>query len=142
MFSFIFFHNNHKPSFALLFLYYDRNKWLEIKCSVSYGVPILMIYYLALLSLLTPFRSQHTDWNILNSNQAKEIAAKAPTNKEELAECMLPENFQKEYGDRLLKNINAFIQQENLQKCIEDRQAKKRKKDSEEDCEEDDNSDY
>ena len=86
-----------------------------------------MIYFLALLSFLTPFRSQHTDWNILNSNQAKEIAIKAPTNKEELAECMLPENFQKEYGDRLLKMINAYIQQENLQKCIEDRQAKKRK---------------
>ena len=92
--------------------------------------------------MLTPFRSQHTDWNILNSNQAKEIATKVPTNKEELAECMVPENFQKEYGDRLLKNINAYIQMENLQQCIEDRQVKKRKKDSEEDREEDDNSDY
>ena len=76
------------------------------------------------------FRSQYTDWNILNSNQAKEIAIKVPTNKEELAECMLPEKFQKEYGDRLLKNINHYIQQEKLQKCIEDRQAKKRKTDN------------
>ena len=72
----------------------------------------------------------------------KEIAAKVPTNKEELAECMIPENFQKEYGDRLLKIINSYIEMENLQKCIDDRQAKKRKKDLEEDGEEDDNSDY
>ncbi len=43
---------------------------------------------------------------------------------------MLPEKFQKEYGDRLLKNINHYIQQEKLQKCIEDRQAKKRKTDN------------
>ena len=142
MFSFIFFHSKHKPSSTLLILYYDRNKWLETKCSVSYGVPTLMIYFLAPLSLLTPFLSQYTDWNILNSNQAKEIAIKVPTNKEELAECMLSDNFQKEYGDRLLKHINAYIQLNDLQKCIEDRQAKKRKKDSEEDCEEDDNSDY
>lgn len=70
------------------------------------------------------------DWNILNGNQTKEIATKVPTNLEELAECMLPENFQKEYGDRLLKNINAYIQSENLQSCIEERRAKKRKKDS------------
>ena len=92
------------------------------------------MYFLARLSSrfwsLTPPRSQYTDWNILNGNQTKEIATKVPTNKEELAECMLPENFQKEYGDRLLKNINAYIQSENLKKCIEERQAKKRKTDN------------
>jgi len=43
---------------------------------------------------------------------------------------MLPENFQKEYGDRLLKNINAYIESEKLQSCIvENRRTKKRKRD-------------
>jgi hypothetical protein len=69
-------------------------------------------------------------WNILNGEQTKEIATKVPTNLEELAECMLPENFQKEYGDRLLKNINAYIESEKLQGCIENRPRKKRKTDA------------
>ena len=71
----------------------------------------------------------HLDWNILSGDQAKEIATKAPTNLEELAECMLPENFQKEYGDRLLKNINAYIESEKLQSIVEKRRTKKRKRD-------------
>ncbi len=79
--------------------------------------------------LLTPFCSIIVDWNILNGDQAKEIATKAPTNLDELAECMLPENFQKEYGDRLLKNINAYIESEKLQSVIEKRRTKKRKRD-------------
>jgi hypothetical protein len=70
------------------------------------------------------------DWNILNGEQAKEIATKVPTNLEELAECMIPEHFQKEYGDRLLKNINAYIESEKLQGCIESRPAKKRKREA------------
>ncbi|KAK1735578.1 ATP-dependent DNA helicase, RecQ family [Skeletonema marinoi] len=67
-------------------------------------------------------------WNILNGEQTKEIATKVPTNLEELAECMLPENFQKEYGDRLLKNINAYIDSEKLHSCIENRPTKKHKR--------------
>lgn len=48
----------------------------------------------------------------------KEIAAKVPTTRDELAECMVPEHFQKEYGDRLLKCINAYIEHGNLQEVI------------------------
>ena len=72
--------------------------------------------------------TQCIDWNILNGEQTKEIATKVPTNLEELAECMLPENFQKEYGDRLLKNINAYIDSEKLHSCIENRPTKKHKR--------------
>ena len=39
---------------------------------------------------------------------------------------MIPEFFQKEYGDRILKNINAFIESANLQ---DSESAKKRKRD-------------
>ena len=51
----------------------------------------------------------------MNGEQMKEIAAKVPTTPDELAECMVPEHLQKEYGDRLLESINAFIESENIQ---------------------------
>ena len=65
----------------------------------------------------------------MSVEQISEIANKAPTTLEEVADCMLPEHFQKEYGDRLLKNINAYIESEKLQGCIENRPRKKRKSD-------------
>jgi bisphosphoglycerate-dependent phosphoglycerate mutase len=58
----------------------------------------------------------------------KEIAAKVPTSRDELAECQIPEHFQEEYGDRLLKNINAYIESENLHEIIERRPRKKLKR--------------
>jgi ribonuclease D len=67
-------------------------------------------------------------WNILTEDQTKEIATKVPTNLDELAECMVPKKFQEEYGDRLLKNINAYIKSENLQGFIENRPQKKQRK--------------
>ena len=75
------------------------------------------------------FTNTHLDWNILKTEQIKEIANKAPTDRNELADCMLPEHFQKEYGDRLLKNINAYIKSEKLQEIIEARPKKKSKRD-------------
>jgi hypothetical protein len=41
----------------------------------------------------------------------------------------LPKSFQEEYGGRLLKNINAYVELENLQGCIENRPRKKHKTD-------------
>ena len=58
----------------------------------------------------------------------KEIASKVPTTSDELAECMVPEHFQKEYGERLLKNINAYIESENLREIIEKQPRKKQKR--------------
>ncbi len=54
----------------------------------------------------------------MNSEQMKEIAAKVPTTPDELAECLVPEHFQEEYGDRLLKCINAYIEYGNLYEVI------------------------
>src|SRR6056300_1480728 len=54
----------------------------------------------------------------MNSEQMKEISAKVPTTPDELAECLVTEQFQKEYGDRLLKCINAYIEYGNLHEVI------------------------
>lgn len=61
--------------------------------------------------------------------QIKTIAAKAPTTMEELADCGLPENVQKNYGERIVKNISTYIEMENLQSFIENRPKKKSKAD-------------
>ena len=54
------------------------------------------------------------------------LAAQVPTSMEDLS-CVagLGENVVKEYGERLVKNIKAFVEQENLQKYIDRRPAKK-----------------
>ena len=62
------------------------------------------------------------------TEQIKEIANKVPTDRNELADCMIPEHFQKEYGDRLLKNINHYIKSENLEGIIDARPKKKSKR--------------
>ena len=62
------------------------------------------------------------------SNQKMAIVAKlVPTQIEELADCEIPENVQKQYGERLIKNINAYIEQENLLRFIQNRPKKKLK---------------
>ena len=55
------------------------------------------------------------------------VATQVPTKLEELADCELPENVQKQYGERLIKNINAYIEQENLHHIIQNRPKKKLK---------------
>jgi len=69
-------------------------------------------------------------WNIMSNSNMREIATQVPTSIEDLADCGLPENVQKEYGERLIKNLTSFIQQNNLQSYIENRPTKKRKLDS------------
>eukprot|EP00804_Cyclotella_cryptica_P004283 CCRYP_013482-RD/>CCRYP_013482-RD protein AED:0.03 eAED:0.03 QI:147/1/1/1/1/1/5/481/1228 len=69
-------------------------------------------------------------WNIMSHQQVKVIAAQAPTTMEELGECGLPENVQKNYGERLLKNINTYIEMEKLDNYLEARPKKKTKSDS------------
>jgi ribonuclease D len=58
------------------------------------------------------------------------VAAQAPTNLEDLNEVgVLGENIVKEYGERLVKNIKAFVELENLQKYIDRRPPKRLKTD-------------
>jgi hypothetical protein len=51
----------------------------------------------------------------MNHQQIKTVAAKVPTTMDELATCGLPENVLQTYGERLLKNVNAYIESNNLQ---------------------------
>ena len=76
-------------------------------------------------------------WNILSSDAMQEIASKVPTTSDELAECMVPEHFQKEYGERLLKNINAYVESENLRGIIEKQPRKKQKRKGDDAADED-----
>ena len=66
-------------------------------------------------------------WNIMSFQQIKAIAAEAPTTIEELTECGLPVNIVKDYGERLLKNINTYIESNDLKRYIESRPKKKPK---------------
>eukprot|EP00956_Cyclotella_meneghiniana_P023235 scaffold44786_cov61-Cyclotella_meneghiniana.AAC.11 len=66
-------------------------------------------------------------WNIMSTDQIKHIAAKVPTTTEELTGCDLPENIVTTYGERLLKNINEFIETNDLQNCFDDHPKKKSK---------------
>jgi hypothetical protein len=54
-------------------------------------------------------------WNILNHRQVKTIAVEVPMTMDELATCGLPENVLQTYGERLLKNVNAYNESNNLQ---------------------------
>ena len=55
------------------------------------------------------------------------IATQVPTTIEELADCGLPENVQKQYGERLVKCILSYIEMEKLEKYIQNRPKKKQK---------------
>jgi len=57
-------------------------------------------------------------WNILNNPKMMNVGCKVPTSMDQLASCDLSQNFIQQYGERLIKNINAFIEQENLQAYI------------------------
>ena len=75
-----------------------------------------------------PFHSSvvESDWNIISVAQTAAIAGHVPMSIDELnAMGILGENIIKEYGDRLIKNIRAFVETENLQQFI-DRRPKKR----------------
>ena len=67
-------------------------------------------------------------WNIMSNQGMSTIASKVPLSIEELNELgVLGENVVKEYGDRLIKNLNAFIDQNDLHKYIKVRESKRRK---------------
>ena len=66
-------------------------------------------------------------WNIMSNIKMANVAAEAPTTMEELEDCELPQNVIKQYGERLVKNINSFIEQKKLQKYIDNRPKKKTK---------------
>jgi ribonuclease D len=54
------------------------------------------------------------------------VASQAPTTLDDLnAVGVLGENVVKEYGERLVKNIKAFVELENLQKFIDRRPPKR-----------------
>jgi uncharacterized protein YuzB (UPF0349 family) len=56
------------------------------------------------------------DWNIMSNNALSTIAETVPLTIHELSELeVLSENVMKEYGERLIKNIKAFIEQNALQ---------------------------
>lgn len=87
------------------------------------------IFFPILNNTDTSFRFLCTsDWNILSIDQMGHLAAQVPTTDEELAECNIPQNICTQYGDRLLKSINAFIDMEELHEYIENRPKKKPKK--------------
>lgn len=65
----------------------------------------------------------------MSHQQIKEVAAEAPTTMDELSGCGLPENIQKMYGERLVKNVKTYIEINNLQSYLDNRPKKKPKPD-------------
>jgi hypothetical protein len=55
----------------------------------------------------------------------KRIAAEVPTTMDELATFGLSKHVLQTYGKRLLKNVNAYIESNNLQSYLENRTRKK-----------------
>jgi bloom syndrome protein len=67
-------------------------------------------------------------WHILSNENMKTVAAQAPTNIEDLkAIGVLGENIVKDYGDRLVRNIGKFIEQEDLEDYVNRRPPKRPK---------------
>ena len=57
-----------------------------------------------------------------------QLASDVPTSIEELSALgILGENVQKEYGERLVKNIKTYVEQEKLQHYLDKHQGRKRK---------------
>ena len=63
----------------------------------------------------------------MGNQKMANVATLVPTTLDELADCELSHNVQQQFGERLIKNINAYIEQENLQHYVENRPKKKRK---------------
>jgi ATP-dependent DNA helicase, RecQ family len=64
-------------------------------------------------------------WNIMNNKAMGTIASQVPLTIEELNDLgVIGENVVKEYGDRLIKNLNAFIEQNSLQKYTMNKRRK------------------
>jgi len=68
-------------------------------------------------------------WNIMNGATISELASYAPVSIEELSDLAnLGENILKEYGERIVKNIKSYVQQENLQSYVDKARASTRKR--------------
>jgi geranylgeranyl diphosphate synthase type 3 len=70
-------------------------------------------------------------FSFMSAQQMRAVANHVPTTLDELADCMLAHNIQMkmQYGERLIQNINAYIEQEMLQQYVQNRaQQPKRKK--------------
>lgn len=68
------------------------------------------------------------DWNIMSNSAMTQLAAQVPTSMEELSDLgILGENVVNDYGERLVRNISSFVQQNNLEKYLERRAAKRPK---------------
>jgi bloom syndrome protein len=67
-------------------------------------------------------------WNILSNSTVKQVALCAPTTVEELrAMSIVGENIIKEYGEQLVRAVNRFIDENNLESFIAQRPAKRLK---------------
>jgi len=67
-------------------------------------------------------------WNIMNQHAMVTIASQVPLSIDELNDlAVIGENVVKEYGDRLIKNINAFVEQNQLEKYISGKSRKRQK---------------
>jgi hypothetical protein len=65
------------------------------------------------------------DWNIMTNAAMDAIAETVPQTIEELSELgVLGENIVQEYGERLIQNIKAFIEQNALQIYVEHKENK------------------
>jgi bloom syndrome protein len=66
-------------------------------------------------------------WNIMSGTTMAAVASQVPTTIEELYSISgLGENVIKEYGERLVKNIRAFVEFEELQEFLDKRPPAKR----------------
>jgi hypothetical protein len=80
------------------------------------------------LVLSFTLRNPKKDWNIMSNSAMTQLAAQVPTSMEELSDLgILGENVVNDYGERLVRNISSFVQQNNLEKYLERRAAKRPK---------------
>ena len=70
----------------------------------------------------------NADWNILNPQTVKAIASHVPTTKEELAALGgLGEKILEDYGSRIIRQVNCFVEKENLAEYVKKRPMKRAK---------------
>jgi len=73
--------------------------------------------------------NMYSDWHIMSNNAMSILSKQVPTSMGELSALgILGENVEKEYGERLVKNIKSFINQEDLQHYLDKREPKRVKK--------------
>lgn len=68
-------------------------------------------------------------WHIMKQEAMNEIAAKVPMSTDELNDLgVVGENVAAEYGDRVIRMIRSFIEQNNLQKYTDAKPKTKKQK--------------